>query len=156
MKIIVGVIVCLCLILFLISYPKDIKYNEIRNIHRVEKFYSIPFFNRVILYPIYLEVEDPVVANKALTDYDKFKELLDYIKYVPYTKEPHFYLMDGANCQTMTIYLEKWCLANDIEYVVVTEPFHTFIKVKIMNDWITINFNNSLEVEYEYTGESIL
>ena len=131
------------------------EYTEIRNVHRVEKFYVIPFFNRIILIPSYLEIEDPIICKSNETSIEKFNILLDYIKNVPYTEEPHFYLSDGANCQTMTIYIEKWCIANSIPYVVQVEPLHTFIKVKIKNNWIIINFDYKLEVTYERTGESI-
>lgn len=122
----------------------------------MERMTSIRFFDRQFLLPRYLSVEKPEKDTSTGSAEAKFQHLLSYITTVPYTETPHYLLTDGANCQTMTMYVEDWARVNNIDYHVVVEPFHVYILVKIEKEWVIINFNKELEVKYERTGKSIL
>lgn len=137
------------------SYPDstDIvsKLLEENRFHKLKGFQTIHLFHRVLILPNYIEVI-PAEKENAETESKKFSNLLTTLKSVPYKDNPTANIFDGANCQTMTIYIQDWCDKNDITYKIVVEPTHVYIMLKIDNSWKIVNFNRGLEVYDEYIG----
>ena len=141
-----GFILLLCVVLlssssilfYRNSYPDTIdvvsKLLEENRFHKMKGFKTIHLFHRVLILPDY---QDVISASKdnAEKEEDKFN-----------------HVFEGANCQTMTIYVQDWCDKNEIEYKIIVEPTHVYIMLKINNTWKIVNFNRGLEVYDEYIG----
>ena len=158
-----GFILLLCVVLlssssilfYRNSYPDTIdvvsKLLEENRFHKMKGFKTIHLFHRVLILPDY---QDVISASKdnAEKEEDKFNHLLDSIKDVPYVDSPTSDVFEGANCQTMTIYVQDWCDKNEIEYKIIVEPTHVYIMLKINNTCKIVNFNRVLVVYDEYIG----
>lgn len=160
-KKIVILIIILLLVLFSIiylffSYPKDVDFLTLPWLYKTEEILRFDVFNRVVLIPRYVEIEKANKDINATNEIEAFNNLLAYIKNIQYDETVHYYLRDGANCQTLTIFISDWATKNNIQYIVYTEPFHVYIKLNINNYWVVIDFNKELNVYYEYSKKSLL
>ncbi len=143
------------LIFYINSYPEDTKIvDELINqniFHKMKGFKTISLFGRIMVIPDYVDVIESYVDHES-DDTIKFDNLVNKIKEIEYVDEPTENIFDGANCQTMTIYIQDWCEKNNIPYRVIVEPTHVFVIVQIKDIWKIINFNRGLEIHDEYIG----
>lgn len=137
------------------SYPDSVdivsKLLEENRFHKLKGFKTIHLFHRILVLPEYIDVISASKENVEKEE-DKFQHLLETLKSVPYMDNPTSNIFEGANCQTMTIYIQDWCDKNDIAYKIVVEPTHVYIMLKINNTWKVVNFNRGLYVYDEYIG----
>lgn len=136
-----------------LSYPENINIiSELkdRNIfHKLEGFKTINLFHRVLVIPKYVKVINSYVDYEK-DETRKFANLIEKLKNIPYIEQPTENIYDGANCQTMTIYIQDWCERNNIVYKIQIEPTHVYLLVRINTVWKIVNFNRRLQVYDEY------
>ena len=154
-----SVLLLILIILFAIvyssAYTKDTDMLSIPDIYKMKSFKRVEFFDRFLLFPVYQEVIPAYVDNSCKTDSEKFQNLVNKISDIEYAETPTEDIFVGANCQTLTMYIEDWCICNDIEYRVIVQPFHVFLKLHIDNIWYVIDFDKEMNIYNECTGERL-
>lgn len=121
---------------WLLLRPKDPNHMVVEeqwlsdNIWRVQSYKPL----RNGKYDIYLlDVE---------TAYDQdFDALRRTFNSTPYTSYNSYWLLDGVNCQGMTVYIADWCERNLFEYSVAWTRTHTWIYVSYDNVWYKFDFD---------------
>lgn len=67
-------------------------------------------------------------------------DLLYTFEVAPYTAFNSYHIMDGVNCQGMTIHIADWCARNDVEYHVTWTTKHVWIYVRYGGQWYKMDF----------------
>lgn len=149
-KILLATLILSITLLYSFSFPSDVDFTKIAGVHRASEInvLHIPF-NRVLIGKKYIEVTSDYNGSKS------FDDLVEYLKTVKYLEKPDGDLDKGANCQTLTIFVEDWCKLNNVHYAVEMEPFHVKIKIKKDEVWYVIDFDKELTIYNEYTGECV-
>lgn len=135
--------------------PLDILVNE-HKLYKISSFKTFEMFNRKWIFPSYTDVEGAYIDSSTESSEIKFKNLINNLLLIKYNENAGKYLRYGANCQTLTLYIEDWCKKNNISYEIFIEPTHMYIAIQIENQNYIINFNRELKIYNEYTGESLL